>query len=212
MLSLRDYSTPCSRHRRIRSRLATLDDPPVVRPNLWPQPHQRDSSFKSMRLFVYPLFDLTATVASAASKFLCGSYGSERECLLRGCNLGWSPIENLRQHTSELLVLMRLVQSCTIVTDPASADGFLVPALLGMQQALGWHSFAVPTLRTLVNLTTVQLVEQLHRRLVHLRPETAARHIFLQTVDSCHTGLRPSRGAASPFLPTSSIVVVRDGR
>uniref|UniRef100_A0A7S4MFK4 Exostosin GT47 domain-containing protein n=1 Tax=Prymnesium polylepis TaxID=72548 RepID=A0A7S4MFK4_9EUKA len=46
-------------------------------------------------------------------------------------------------------------------------------------------------------------------RLVHLSLRTAARHIFLQTVDSCHMGLNQPRdryGHVSPLIPSDAIV------
>ena len=47
---------------------------------------------------------------------------------------------NRRAFTSEVPVYHRLVSACRVVQDPASADAFLVPALLGTAIAAGWDS------------------------------------------------------------------------
>ena len=92
-----------------------------------------------MRLFVYGLngsqFSLktlfkTAVELSAARE---GLYGDQDDCLMRHCNLGVATNtpngsygkqgSNFRQFTSDVPVILRLLQSCTLVDDPEKADG-----------------------------------------------------------------------------------------
>lgn len=102
----------------------------------------------------------------------------------------------------EIPVMLRLLQSATLVTDPASADAFIVPFSIGTYQtlvrwaALPWEQAKLMSIR--------QLAARLASHLPHLNSSTASRHVFFQSVDSVFVGLAEKGGA--PFLPASSIV------
>ena len=53
-------------------------------------------------------------------------------------NEGFSHLENLRSHCTDVPLMAKLIQATTIVTNPENADIFLVPFLLGCNAMLGW--------------------------------------------------------------------------
>lgn len=192
-------------------------------PREWPQPHAHDHARAAgMRLFVYGLhgtpFSLSSLLEFAvriyASKWRL--YGHQDDCLVRYCDLGVAtphssrstagrPQVNARQFTSEIPILLRILQSCQLVDDPAKADGFLVPTLLGTLATIRWSgllgSRKVPSG---ANLSVASLSAELNRSLVYLNASTASRHIFLQSVDSLFLGARgpESEGGHLRALPT----------
>ena len=96
---------------------------------------------KRLRLFVYPLpWDyhgkIVGYVESQAKRLLgvkC-SYLREDTCP----NTGFSHLENLRSHCTDVPLMAKLLQAATIVTDPEQAQVFLVPFLMGCNAMLGW--------------------------------------------------------------------------
>ena len=53
-------------------------------------------------------------------------------------NTGFSHLENLRTHCTDVPIMYKLLQAATIVTEPERADVFLVPFLMGCNAMLGW--------------------------------------------------------------------------
>ena len=172
-----------------------------IPPESWPSPHPTDRAFSKLRLFVYKsLFGTSSEIFRAAVALMQANrmYGRSRHCMLRSCDVGWGGIANLRQFTPDVPILIRLLQVATIVDDPAEADGFLVPVPLGTFQAANWHMKAKGRLFR-------ELRALLGAELVHLNESTSRRHIFLQTVDSCMTGLGELQ--KTPWLPFDSVVM-----
>jgi hypothetical protein len=96
---------------------------------------------KRLRLFVYALpwayaGQIVEYVESQARKLLgvrC-SYLREDTCP----NAGFSHLENLRSHCTDVPLMYKLLQVATIVQDAREADVFLVPFLMGCNSMLGW--------------------------------------------------------------------------
>ena len=94
-----------------------------------------------LKLFVYPLEwayhgQIVEYVESQAHKLLgvkC-AYLREDTCP----NSGFSHLENLRSHCTDVPLMYKLLQVATIVTSPERADVFLVPFLMGCNAMLGW--------------------------------------------------------------------------
>ena len=94
-----------------------------------------------LKLFVYPLDwayhgQIVEYVESQARKLLgvkC-AYLREDTCP----NSGFSHLENLRSHCTDVPLMYKLLQVATIVTSPERADVFLVPFLMGCNAMLGW--------------------------------------------------------------------------
>ena len=192
----------------------------------WPRPHPSDSQFSHLRLYVYDFsqtdFSLTSLLkfaASLSSRF----YGKQDDCLVRYCEFGLStpnsksksghvgrPWVNVRSLTSEIPVLLRLLQVCTLVDDPLQADGFLVPLPLATLSAIQWlgkirYSPAGPDA-----LKTANLVNVIQRNLIHLNPTSADRHIFTQSLDSIFIGVDSharQEPSSRPLIPNQSIVM-----
>ena len=53
-------------------------------------------------------------------------------------NTGFSHLENLRTHCTDVPIMYKLLQTARLVSDPESADIFLVPFLMGCNAMLGW--------------------------------------------------------------------------
>jgi hypothetical protein len=53
-------------------------------------------------------------------------------------NTGFSHLENLRSHCTDVPIVYKLLQTATIEPDPEKADIFLVPFLMGCNAMLGW--------------------------------------------------------------------------
>ena len=53
-------------------------------------------------------------------------------------NTGFSHLENLRSHCTDVPIMYKLLQSVTIEPDPEKAQIFLVPFLMGCNAMLGW--------------------------------------------------------------------------
>ena len=53
-------------------------------------------------------------------------------------NSGFSHLENLRSHCTDVPLMYKLLQVATIVTNPERAGVFLVPFLMGCNAMLGW--------------------------------------------------------------------------
>ena len=96
---------------------------------------------KKLRLFVYPLpwaysGQIVEYVESQARRLLgvkC-AYLREDTCP----NTGFSHLENLRSHCTDVPIMYKLLQAATIVAEPERADIFLVPFLMGCNAMLGW--------------------------------------------------------------------------
>lgn len=117
-------------------------------------------------------------------------------------------MSELRQFTPDVPLLLRMLQVCSIVDDPAVADAFLVPIPIGTLQASRWHMSAPTSGRGWQVLTMPELRQQLQDSLTHLH-RAPARHIFLQTVDSSFIGMATKVGSlrGMPLIPSESIVV-----
>ena len=94
-----------------------------------------------LRLFVYKLpwaysGQIVEYVESQARKLLgvkC-AYLREDTCP----NTGFSHLENLRSHCTDVPILYKLLQTARLVEEAESADVFLVPFLMGCNAMLGW--------------------------------------------------------------------------
>ena len=151
----------------------------------WPSYHRLDASFAQMKLFVYPLPAAYHRGVMRALVQLMNVEWPEHNasyCLLRRCACGAGKTRlQLRQITSEIPVLLRLLQTATLVDDPLHANGFIVPFPVASWQrhaAIRKRPYALRALMT--NLSS---------HLVHLNRETAARHIFFASQDSCFNPL-----------------------
>ena len=107
-----------------------------------PQPCSQDlKRGKKLKLFVYGLAwgyagQIVEYVEGRARSLLrvrC-SYLREDTCP----NTGFSHLENLRSHCTDVPIMYKLLQSATIEPDPSKADVFLVPFLMGCNAMLGW--------------------------------------------------------------------------
>ena len=94
-----------------------------------------------LRLFVYPLpWDYHGKIVQyveGKARSLLGvkcDYLREDTCP----NTGFSHLENLRSHCTDVPLMAKLLQSAQIVTDPEQAQVFLVPFLMGCNAMLGW--------------------------------------------------------------------------
>ena len=96
---------------------------------------------RKLRLFVYPLawgyagkiVDYVEGRARSLLRVRC-SYLREDVCP----NTGFSHLENLRSHCTDVPLMYKLLQTARIEPDPAQADIFLVPFLMGCNAMLGW--------------------------------------------------------------------------
>jgi len=96
---------------------------------------------RRLKLFVYALpwaysGQIVEYVESQARRFLgvkC-AYLREDTCP----NSGFSHLENLRSHCTDVPLMYKLLQVATIVDDAERADIFLVPFLMGCNAMLGW--------------------------------------------------------------------------
>lgn len=94
-----------------------------------------------LRLFVYPLewpyagqiVEYVEKRARELLKVQC-AYLREDTCP----NRGFSHLENLRSHCTDVPILYKLLQAAHIEPDPAKADIFVVPFLMGCNAMLGW--------------------------------------------------------------------------
>jgi len=147
----------------------------------WPSPHKSDAAFARIKLFVYPLpSNYTRAVFEAFGMHMKGSFANtSRECLVRPCHeLGWDGKQaQMRTFSSEVPILMRMLQSCTLV-QPSEAHAFLVPFPIGLWQIAGW------IFRRSAKVS--RLLDELPSHLTHLNERTISRHIFLNSVDSCY--------------------------
>ena len=82
---------------------------------------------------------------------------------------------NVRSYTAELLVLLRLLRACDLVTDPTTANLFVVPFLMGSWRAI---KFVYPHFRP---AHLEGLHAELRRHLPHYSEATAASHLFFFT-------------------------------
>ena len=107
-----------------------------------PKPCSRDMQRgRKLRLFVYPLawgyagkiVDYVEGRARSLLRVRC-SYLPEDVCP----NTGFSHLENLRSHCTDVPLMYKLLQTARIEPDPAQADIFLVPFLMGCNAMLGW--------------------------------------------------------------------------
>ena len=147
----------------------------------WPSPHPLDAAFAQMRLYVYPL---PAAYNHGVMRALVSLMAVEWPdynasfCLLQRCACGAAKTRlQLRQITSEVPILLRLLQTATLVDDVRQADGFVVPFLVA-----SWQRHAAIRRRPYVLRS---LMTNLSKYLVHLNRDTAARHIFFASQDSC---------------------------
>lgn len=107
-----------------------------------PVPCARDRQRgRKLKLFVYTLSwgyagQIVEYVENRARSLLgvkC-SYLREDTCP----NTGFSHLENLRSHCTDVPLMYKLLQAVTIEPDPEKADVFLVPFLMGCNAMLGW--------------------------------------------------------------------------
>ena len=107
-----------------------------------PLPCRRDvQRGRRLRLFVYGLpwayhGQVVEYVERRARELLhvnC-AYLREDTCP----NTGFSHLENLRSHCTDVPIFSKLLQVATLVGEPERADVFLVPFLLGCNAMLGW--------------------------------------------------------------------------
>ena len=147
----------------------------------WPAHHQHDALFQQIKLYVYPLPSIYHRgVMRALVNLMHVEWPKHNAsyCLLRRCACGAGNTRlQLRQITSEVPILLRLLQTTTLVDDPRHADGFLVPFPVA-----SWQRHAAIRRRP---SALWALLTNLSGHLVHLNRETAARHIFLASQDSC---------------------------
>ncbi|KAL1508275.1 hypothetical protein AB1Y20_004390 [Prymnesium parvum] len=94
-----------------------------------------------LRLFVYRLpwaySGQIVEYVEARARALLGvkcAYLREDSCP----NTGFSHLENLRSHCTDVPLLYKLLQTAALVDDAADADVFLVPFLMGCNAMLGW--------------------------------------------------------------------------
>jgi hypothetical protein len=159
-------------------------------PSEWPQWHESDERVGAkLKLYVYqlhPMFNSAVLGEWAERLQRHNSYGNESYCLIRRCNFDYNSRQhNLRQYTAEVPILLRLLQVCTLVTDPSLADAFLVPSPLGTLFTMGWENGPRPP-------ELKRMPTELGARLIYLNERTAQRHIFLYSTDSCFV---------YPFIP-----------
>ena len=92
-----------------------------------------------LKLFVY---DSLLTNNSNTLKF--GRYFSnttvdgQKNCLISTCQYNDFSRANVRVFTSDVPVYLELRKACPIVNDPAEADAFIVPALMGTVTTAAW--------------------------------------------------------------------------
>ena len=174
--------------------------PRQVPADQWPPPHPRDAAFRRVRLYVYPLpREFTYDVYEQFGNRMRGAYGTKGFCLVRGCNLDWhTSSAQMRQYSSEVPIVMRMLQAFRVVDKAEEADAFLVPFPIGLWQVAGW----VFRRSTKFNA----LLDALPTRLPHLTEATAARHIFLDAVDSFHLAI----GAVLPMAPRAIVIHLGD--
>eukprot|EP00908_Phaeocystis_cordata_P014469 Transcript_25566.p1 GENE.Transcript_25566~~Transcript_25566.p1 ORF type:complete len:406 (+),score=199.73 Transcript_25566:65-1282(+) len=96
---------------------------------------------QKLRLFVYPLpWDYHGKIVQYVE-------GKARSLLSVKCdylredscpNTGFSHLENLRSHCTDVPLMAKLLQSAQVVTDAKQAQVFLVPFLMGCNAMLGW--------------------------------------------------------------------------
>ncbi len=152
----------------------------------WPRPHASDHVFARLKLFVYRLpINFSRMVFEMFTMHMKNAYVANlsSSCLVRPCHLlGWGgSAAQMRTFSSEVPVLMRLLQSCTLVESAADADAYLVPFPMGLWQISGWIFRRPPQVSG--------LLAALPSLLVHLNERTASRHIFLNSVDSCYVAV-----------------------
>jgi hypothetical protein len=151
----------------------------------WPSYHRLDASFAQIKLFVYPLpaaYHRGVLRALVALMNVNWAEHNASYCLLRRCACGAGTTRlQLRQITSEVPVLLRLLQTATLVDDARHADGFIVPFPVA-----SWQRHAAIRKRP---YALRALMANLSSHLVHLNRETAAQHIFFASQDSCFNPL-----------------------
>ena len=108
-------------------------------PAEWPLPHRHDRVFRALSIYVYrlPHFYTRGVWRAASSRMHRSVLKTQQEfCLLRYCHVGWWGGADSREFTAEIPVMLRLLQTATIVRDPAAADAFIVPFSIGTYQTL----------------------------------------------------------------------------
>lgn len=91
------------------------------------------------------------------------------------CKMSFDYVDNAWTYTGELLILARFLSQCKRVEDPAKADFFVVPFPFAMWQVGGWHA----------RRPFPHVVPEMRKHLIHLNNDTASRHVFFDTNDSC---------------------------
>ena len=138
-----------------------------------------------MRLYTYPdhhklLHELLAAATPIVSK--------NTSCL--HSDMEWACQEddfvthNGRLWTAELPIFERLMSVCERADTPQDADAFLVPLLFGMLSSFAWglHNGGGGTMRGIKHKFS-QEATKFFARPPHLTEKSAARHIYLATVD-----------------------------
>lgn len=192
----------------------------------WPLPHPKDvRDFKRLRVYVYDLPDVyVAGVAQYLSALLAPkqlelqhlqrrreqaiarepaagiSHCMVRRCVLRNV-LNSSRAAafgrlGLRQYTSEIPVLLRLLQVATLVARPEDAHAFLVPMPIGTWITSGFIRQRPGSLRG--------LYYNLSQHLPHLNQQTARRHVYLASQDSAFVRV------PAPFATESIVFTLGD--
>ena len=118
-------------------------------------------------------------------------------CLEKQCTYSTFTYANTYTFTTDVPIYKRLVSACPLTKDPAAADVFLVPYSFGTMMTLLWGLKAASdhNLRHFRNHLDVSALKQEHRwmmdaaisipkNLPHFNESTAARHVFLFSVDN----------------------------
>ena len=129
-------------------------------------PHPRGQCY-GLRMFVY---DLPSVLAESTLKDI--SRVVKLSCLLGQCNHTFH--NNLFSYTGELFILRRLLSQCTRVSQPETANFFLVPFPLSLWRVAGWS----------VQRSVKRVQDEFPKHLVHMNDRTAERHVFLDTNDA----------------------------
>eukprot|EP00965_Chrysotila_dentata_P220468 6191794-Pleurochrysis_carterae.AAC.2 len=99
---------------------------------------------------------------------------------------GFSTFENLRTHCTDVPLLYKLLQATSIVVNPAQADIFLVPFLMGCNAVLGWGKGMKRFNRQAHQKFFSDFPRFIAEYLPHFR-KFPHRHLFLFPVDSMFT-------------------------
>ena len=151
-----------------------------------PAPCSRDLLLgAALRLYVYSLpwayhGQIVDHIEMNARKHL----GVTCNFLREDCSVQeYLPLANMRSHCSDVPILSKLVQSCTIVHDPHDADIFLVPFLLGCNAMLSW-GHGLKRVNPEAHHTFFNNFSRFAREMIPFFASVPHRHLFLFPIDS----------------------------